>query len=368
MGMRKSEGLLIAGGGLAGCLAALAMVRARPDVPLLLVEESQSFGGNHIWSYFDADIANADRWLVEPLTAQSWPGYYVAFPGHSRKLRQGYNAIRSETLDAHVRETLGPERYRLGTRVIAVREDELLLQDGDKVRAGGTIDARGAANLSMLELGWQKFVGREYRFPEPHGVDLPVLIDATVDQSGGLRFAYNLPLGERDMLVEDIVYSDMPDFDPEATRGRIDAYLAKRRWADGEPLREEGGVLPIVLGGDFDAFWRVGGARVAKIGMRGGFFHPTTGRSLADAVRTAMLLTRQRDFSGGRLHDVFEREAAALWKGRDFHRRFNATLLRAALDERYRIFERLYRQDPALIARFQSGRPTVFDRRRLLGG
>jgi lycopene beta-cyclase len=220
----------------------------------------------------------------------------------------------------------------------------------------------------MLDLGWQKFVGREYRFPEPHGVDRPVLIDATVDQSGGLRFVCNLPFGEHDMLVEDIVYSDIPDFDPEATGGRIEAYLAKRRWAGGEKKREQGGVLPIVLGGDFDAFWRVGGARVAKLGMRGGFFHPTTGHSLADAVRTAISLTRQRDFSGRGLHDLFERQAAASWKGRDFYRKLNATLFRAAPHERYRVFERLYRQDPALIARFHSGRPTAFDRRRLFNG
>src|SRR3546814_6580921 len=41
------------------------------------------------------------------------------------------------------------------------------------------LNARGAANLSMLELGWQKFLGREYRLKQPHGLDRPLLVDAS---------------------------------------------------------------------------------------------------------------------------------------------------------------------------------------------
>ena len=91
MSRGRRDGLLIAGGGLAGSLAALAMARARPEVPILLVEEGQRFGGNHIWSFFDGDVEDEDRWLVDPLVSHHWDGYYVAFPEHSRKLRAGYN-------------------------------------------------------------------------------------------------------------------------------------------------------------------------------------------------------------------------------------------------------------------------------------
>ncbi|HET9354143.1 MAG TPA: lycopene cyclase family protein, partial [Sphingomicrobium sp.] len=81
----KREGLLIAGGGLAGCLAALAMATRRPEVPILLVEEGESFGGNHIWSFFDEDVEEGGRELIAPLVSHRWQGYYVAFPEHSRK-------------------------------------------------------------------------------------------------------------------------------------------------------------------------------------------------------------------------------------------------------------------------------------------
>jgi lycopene beta-cyclase len=365
----KRDGLLIAGGGLSGCLAALAMARARPEVPILLVEEGERFGGNHTWSFFDGDVDEGDRWLMEGLISHCWQGYYVAFPEHSRKLKAGYNSVRSVDLDKLVRERLRPDQYRLGTKIAAVRDNELLLLGGEKIRADGAIDARGAANLSMLDLGWQKFVGREYLFAKPHGVDRPVIMDATVEQHDGYRFVYCLPFSETRMLVEDTYYSDSPDLDVPRLGGRIEEYVAKRRWQPQEVEREESGVLPVAIGGDFGGFWRVGGARVAKFGMRGGFFHPTTGYTLPDAVRTASMLVKQKEMTGGVLHNAFEAYAAQLWKKRDFYRSLNTLLFRAAEPaERYKVLERFYRLDPALIGRFYAGQSSMFDRVRILSG
>jgi lycopene beta-cyclase len=369
MSRTRREGLLIAGGGLAGCLAALAMARARPEVPLLLVEEGDRFGGNHTWSYFDADIDEEDRWLIEGLTGHHWDGYYVTFPGRRRKFRMGYNSIHSGRLDELVRETLRPDQYRLNTRIAAVRERELVLTDGETIKADGAIDARGAANLSMLELGWQKFVGREYVFDQPHRVDLPVVMDATVEQVDGYRFVYLLPFDEHRLLVEDTYYSDAPALDVAAIGGRIDAYVARRGWSGGVVEREETGVLPVAIDGDFEAFLRIGGARVAKLGLRGGLFHPTTGYSLLDAVRTASMLAKQTSFDGAALHDLFADHSFKLWKKRAFYRSLNTLLFRAAEpDQRYKVLERFYGLRSGLIGRFYAGKSTAFDKVRVLSG
>jgi lycopene beta-cyclase len=108
---------------------------------------------------------------------------------------------------------------------------------------------------------------------------------------------------------------------------------------------------------------RIGGARVAKLGARGGFFAPTTGSPLPDALRTALLLARQRDFGGAALHDMFAEEAAALWKKRDFYRSFDRLLLRGG---GCTAIEALYDSEPALIARYFGERLGLFDRRKLL--
>jgi lycopene beta-cyclase len=240
-----------------------------------------------------------------------------------------------------------------------------VLPGGEKIKADGAIDARGAASLSMLELGWRKFVGREFHFPRPHRVDLPVLIDATVDQMDGLHFFYCLPLSEDRLLVEDTYFSDTPDLELESLRARIDAYLALRGWKGGKLQREESGVLPLALSDDFQAFWRGGGSRVAKLGIRGGFFHPSTGYSLGDAVRTAVLLSEQKDFSGEALHDLFEAEVGQLWKKRDFHRGFNETLFDATVWNRHKIIAAFYRVEMAVIDRFYAGKLGLLDRRRI---
>jgi lycopene beta-cyclase len=361
----KRDGLLIVGGGLAGSLAALAMAKLRPEVPILLIEESDRFGGNHIWSFLDVELEEEKRWLVDPLITLSWPGYYVAFPDYSRKLRLGINSIRSEQLDEAVREALQPDQYRLNTRVVAVRENEVVLPGGERIRADGAIDARGAAAFSMLRLGWRKFVGREYSFPRPHRVDLPVVVDATVEQMEGFRFVYCIPVSENRLLIEDSYYSDTPDLDAPALGKRIEGYMKLRGWRRGRLEREESGVLPVALSDDVHALWRGGGARVAKLGIRGGFFHPTTGYSLPMAVRNALLLAEQRNFDGEILHDLFEAEATQTWKKLDFYRSFNEALFEAPVWERRKIMDSFYHLDTDVIARFFALKLGMVDRMRL---
>ena len=365
MAKGKRDGLLIAGGGLAGSLAAVAIARLRPDVPLLLVEEGDSFGGtDRLWCFLEEEI-DEDGWeLLQPIVAARWAGYYTAFPGQSRKIKTPVAAIRSADIDRLVRETLRPDQYRLGTKAVAVRDNELVLLGGEKIKADGAIDARGAANLSMLELGWRKSVAREYLFAEPHQVDRPVLADATVEQQDGFRFVQCIPFSERRMRIEDCYYSDAPEPDRGKSGERLEGYLAKRRWRPAEMEREETSSAPVPIGGDFGAFWRVGGARVAKLGLRGGFFHPLSGSTLPDATRTAILLTKQRDVAGPALHDAFEAEATALWRRREFYRNFNAALFKGGADRR-RLFEELYGLEPALIARFQAEQTGMLDRMRL---
>jgi len=363
----KKDGLIIVGGGLAGSLAALAMAKLRPEIPLLLIEEKTSFGGDQNWSLVDGEIEKADRWLIDSLISHSWPGYYVSFPDHNRKLRLGFSSISAERLDAAVRETLRPDQYRLGTRAAAVRENEVVLPGGEVIRADGAIDARGAANFSMLTLGWHKFLAHEYEFARPHRVDQPVLIDATVAQLEGLHFAHILPLSDTRLRIEDSYIAEKSELDTAVLGRRIEAYVKLRGWKGGILQRQESGVLPIARSDDVHAFWRGAAARVAKLGLRGGFFHPSTGYGLADAVRTAVLLAGQPDFHGSELHDYFEADVGQLWKKREFYRSFNESLFEAPVQERRNIVERFYRLDADLIARFYATRLTMVDRMRLSG-
>ncbi|RVT90449.1 lycopene beta-cyclase CrtY [Sphingomonas crocodyli] len=364
--MTKSS-VIIVGGGLAGCLAALALRRARPDVDLLLIEADIRLGGDHVWSFFDSDLGPEEHALVAELVVASWRGHRVAFPKRRRTLACGYNSVRSARLDDLVRQILPRSSLRLGVPVTSVGANTVSLADGTSFHAPGVIDARGAADMAGLDLGWQKFVGRTYRFAHPHGVPLPMIMDATVDQRDGYRFVYCLPFSATEMLVEDTYYADDPELDEGGIGARISAYMAAQNWPEHAAIAEERGILPVAMGGDVGCLWK--GAEVALLGLRGGFFHPTTGYSLPDAARNAVLLTQQTDMTSASLRALFRKEAEQRWRDRAFYRLLNRMLFRAAEPEgRYRVLEHFYRLDEALIGRFYAGRSTLLDKARILSG
>ena len=359
----------IVGGGLAGGLIALALRRKHPTLDIRIVEGGRTLGGNHLWSFFASDVAPGDRWLVAPLISYGWTSYDVHFPAHARTLKAAYYSIESERFDAVVRAAMPEGAVMTRRKVLGASARAVVLADGDRIEAGGVIDCRGPGDLSKLDLGWQKFVGRELALAEPHALKRPVIMDATVAQIDGYRFMYALPFAATRLFLEDTYYSDTPDIDVPACTKRIDAWASARGIAVDGVTREEAGALPIAMGGDFEEYWKSGGNRVAKAGMRAGLFQPVTGYSLPDAVRLAALIGNTRDLSGAALHELTHGHARKAWRQRGFYRMLSAMLFRAAEPaERYRILERFYRLDAGLVARFYSGQSSLFDRARVLAG
>lgn len=361
--------LAIVGGGLAGGLIALAVAKRRPDARVLLIEGGQTLGGNHVWSFFDSDVAPADEPLVAPLVAHRWDGYHVVFPGFRRRLDTRYRSITSERFDEQLRAALPAGQVLTGHKAIEVGPKSVALCDGTRIEAIAVIDARGPGDLSMLECGWQKFLGRELELAMPHGLARPLVMDASVEQADGYRFVYLLPFGPDRLFVEDTYYSDTPDIDSVLLAGRVSAYAASRGWPVRDSSREERGALPVVLTGDFEAYWRSGGVGVAKAGMRAGLFQPTTGYSLPDAVRTAVFVAGLSDWSAPGLHDALFARAKAAWEERSFYRLLNRMLFKAAEpEERWRVLRRFYGLDESLVRRFYASRSTTMDKARILLG
>lgn len=365
--MSSNEPLIIVGGGLAGSLAALAIAGARPDVPLLLVEAGDTFGGNHTWSYFDGDVTGEAKALVEAMKPIRWANHSVRFPGRIRALGFGYNSIHSSELDALVRERLMPPQWRLGTKVRDVAADGITLADGTEIPALGVIDARGPDGpMAGIELAWQKFVGVEYDAPG-HGLQTPIIMDATVDQAEGYRFVYCLPFSPDRLLVEDTYYTEGARLDDAALALRIADYVAAQGWT-GSPVRRETGVLPIVLGGKPKIFWPADDP-VARLGLKGGFFHPTTGYSLPQAAANAIALSRLSDLSGPAIAEWTRSRFLGQWREGGFYRLLNRLLFRAAEPEkRVRVFTHFYRLKDVLVSRFYAGKLTRRDKLRILMG
>jgi lycopene beta-cyclase len=360
--------VVLVGGGLANSLIALRLKAVRPDLRVLMLERGPSVGGEHTWCHFQTDVSPAvSEWLA-PLIVHRWAGYEVRFPDHRRALNTPYLAVTSTRLDEVVRDALGDDIW-LNAAVSEVTPDEVVLADGRRIEADTVIDGRGPRRSKQLALGWQKFVGQEVRLAAPHGLDHPIVMDATVSQLDGYRFVYVLPLDPTRLLIEDTRYSDGPDLDRAALRVAIADYAAQRDWTITAVEREEDGVLPIALAGDIDAYWREAPARVAEVGLRAALFQPTTGYSLPDAARTAEAIAALPRLTSAAARACVEGLSKTEWRRRGFFRLLNRMLFRACAPElRYRVLQRFYRLSAPLVQRFYAARLTGWDKARILTG
>lgn len=366
--MNEKLPVVIVGGGLAGALAAVRLAQRRPDLPLLLIEAGSAIGGNHTWSFFDSDVPAASRDLIAALQPVHWPRHAVRFASRTREFAVPYNAFGAAALNDLVHAALAPDQLLLGTQVQQLGPDHVILSGGERIAARAVIDARGPqGDVPALELGWQKFVGIEFaaKVPDPQRA---MVMDASVPQIDGYRFVYILPMAADRVLVEDTYYADDPALDVAAVSARVHELAAERGIAGAE-LRREVGVLPILIGGDPQAFWPAHDP-VARLGLAGGFFHATTGYSL----RLALLMAEELaglpgPLDGPQLAAWSRARFLRHWADMGFFRMLNRMLFRAAAPaERHRIFAHFYRLGEDRIARFYAGEPSLSDKLRILSG
>lgn len=359
--------IAIAGGGLSGSLAALALAR-RPDVELVLLEQADRFGGNHIWSMFDSDVPPAVRWLTEFLHFDRWSDHEVRFPLRQRRIAIGYSSLRSSDLDLAVRTSLDERQYCLGARIESLTARSVKLGNGKEITADVVIDARGGSLPKGPELGWQKFVGQRFTFASPHGVERPVIMDATVRQEDGFRFLYLLPFSATELFIEDTYYSSSDALDEAAVAAGI--YKFARALTLSEPIQlgSEVGRLPVVIEACLNDIWPQHD-EVPRLGVRGGFFHPTTSYSLPDALLNASLLASAPKLGQRSVHDLLRGRAERIWRERAFFQFLNRMLFRAAdADQRHKVLGHFYRLPEAVIARFYAAQLTRLDKVRILSG
>jgi lycopene beta-cyclase len=365
---QDSYDVIFAGGGLSSALTAYRLRQARPDLRLLIVEGGPELGGNHTWSFHHTDLSDSQRAWIAPFIAHSWASQAVRFPNFSRRLPYAYHSVTSDAMRRGLAGSLA-DAILIGAPIARLDERAVHLMSGRSLSAPCVIDGRGFAPSPSLVLGFQKFLGLELRCARPHGETAPVIMDASVSQDDGYRFVYTLPLSADRILIEDTYYADGAALDVNLLRQKIASYAAARGWRIGEELREETGVLPVVLAGDIGTFWANVPEYAAPIGLRAALFHPTTGYSLPDAVRLADHIAGLPSLTTRDVRQFVEARSKQLWRERGFYRMLNRLLFLAAEPkQRYEVLQRFYRLPESLIARFYAAASTSTDKARILIG
>ena len=361
MSERKYQ-VLIVGGGLAGALLGRRLRDLKPQLNFLILESAAHWSTAPTWSFHGSDLSPATRAWVPQLSSASWPGYEVRFPGFRRELKESrYYSIRSSeffpklNLDSFV---------KFSAHVTSLSPTGVYLRGGEFITADVVIDARSPqAGQPRAAAGFQKFVGLECELEMEHGLERPILMDATVEQLDGYRFIYVLPWGARSVLVEDTRYSRSPHYSLEDYEREIRIWMDRRGWRIKKVTRVEHAALPIPV---YRAEVKLG---TCAIGVAAGFVHETTGYSLPMAAVVADRLAKLEMLSQASVVQELQKIHGEFRPQRRFERLLNRMLFGAARpNERREIFARFYRMSETLIANFYAGRLRWRERGRILVG
>jgi lycopene beta-cyclase len=363
----KGFDYVLVGGGLQSGLLALALRAHRPEASIALVERADALGGNHTWCFHRSDVPGESTGWIEPLVTYRWPGYDILFPRYQRRLDHQYFGVSSDRLHAVVSAAVCERTgsaLMLGREAVAVTADTVRLRDGVEIRGKVVVDARGPTRAHTdARAGYQKFLGLEVELEEPHGLGRPILMDATVDQSGGYRFFYVLPTDARSVLVEDTYFHDSPDLDRGRLRQEVLGYVGRRGWKISGVRREEHGVLPMPWAGRP----MVCTEGPLAGGYRGGWFHPGTGYSFPVAARLADFVARRAPEA------LFGAELERLGRHQERQARFARFLNRLLFRwyppaSRRAVFERFYRLPESTIVNWYALRLRRVDALRMVLG
>ncbi len=365
--------LIFVGGGLASGLAATLLRLERPETRFLLIDAGRGDDWDQTWSFqvlnFDKSRTGVfrsprDSWIAPFLTAY-WDSYSVQFPQFQRTINSPYVSIRYRQFVGVLQELLG-EAYRPGVKVSQISPTEIVLEDGSRLRAQAVIDGRGWHDSPQnLVSGYQKFLGLQLKTERKHGVTRPIVMDACLPQDDGFRFMYVLPWSDHSLLVEDTHYSRGSEVDRELYRAEILHYAKEQNWGPLSIEGEEFGSLPLPCYGEEARDF----SQLPELGVRGRFYHPTTGYSIYEAVHVAEWLATQSRWDVEELRRGLRALSDERWKELEFFRRLNNMLFFAASDgDRYKVLEKFYGHHEDLVARFYAGQTLARDKLRILSG
>ena len=294
---------VILGAGCAGLSLCYYLLECGVRAPILIVDRRSNFEDDRTWCFWDVEetpfsglaIRHWNSWKIRAggreivQTSAEYP--YLCLTG-----AHFYESVL-ERIAAHDNVTL-----RLGEEVQGYEEspDETHIETSEGVLSCRYLfDARGlppgspAAVEARRRSVWvpQKFLGLRVRTRKPvFDPGACTLMDFSVSQARGLRFAYVLPFGEKEALVENVYLSEAK-VSLDEHRSEVSGYLRDRyglSTGDYVVDGEERGYVPMTD----HPFPRRMGERTYAAGMLGGETRPSTGYTFLRIQRYCLSLAR----------------------------------------------------------------------------
>ncbi len=346
-----SQKIIILGGGLWGSILAYFFHCQNPDCDFELYEKNERLGGDHTWSFHSTDIPQNLFSLIKPFISFSWSSQTVKFPLFTRNFSTGYHSILSSRFHEMMTSKLPSEKVFLGTNKSPQDfSDECVVFD--------------CRNLPVdVDGGWQNFYGLDLTLTHPHGLERPIIMDATVPQLDGYRFVYYLPWDAHRVLIEDTRYSDSKEMNINEWKMELDHLVESHGWRIEKVERIEIGSLPI----PFQEFPKANSSR--NVLSLGGFSHEVTGYSIPDCLRLCHLLAAhpEQNLEGwSAILSAYKQDKK--WRSL-FYRWINRFLfLGSPAPMRYKMLQHFYKLPDGVIQRFYAGKTSLPDMVKFFAG
>ncbi len=278
----------ILGAGCAGLSLCYYLLELGVKGPILVLDHKQSFADDRTWCFWDVEPTPFSH-----LAVHSWSSWSVKADGptvYQTTDHYPYLCLTGADFYEYVLQRLavrGNVTLRLGERVEGYKEhgqETYVKTTGGSYTARYVFDGRGLPPGSAVfeearrKSCWlpQKFLGLRIRTErDVFDPGMCTLMDFSVDQGRGLRFAYVLPFSGREALIENVYLSEAR-ISSQGHRDELASYLRESYGLSPEDYvieGEEQGFIPMT---DY-RFGRRLGERAYSIGMLGGESRPSTG-------------------------------------------------------------------------------------------
>ncbi len=193
--------IVVLSDGLTGSLVSLTIRKQHPGHEFLLINVGEGFGKAPSLPFCESAVPDCHRWLLEPLIARRWSSFYLSMPEGPTLIAGTVSLLAPEQIHAELFDSLGPGQFVSTGKIAEVGASHVVMENGQRIDAELLIDTRARKNSKSLEAGGTEIIARDYSLDQPHGLDVPVLRDATLTPPHFGRFLQYIPLSKNLLRV-----------------------------------------------------------------------------------------------------------------------------------------------------------------------
>ena len=194
--------IVVLSDGLTGSLVSLAIRKQQSNHEFLMIQIGEGSRKTCFLPFCDSAVPDRHRWLIEPLIARRWDSFYLSFRAGADLINGTVSLLAREQIHAELFDSLGPGQFLRTGKIVDIGACHVVLEDGRKIDADHLIDARERRGATGAHAGRTEISIKDYLLDQPHGLDAPVLLDATLPSPPHLaRFLQYIPLSKNLLRV-----------------------------------------------------------------------------------------------------------------------------------------------------------------------